>query len=99
MACSNAYNFEWKNIADDLTGDGLPSNPFYDTTDARSPQSRIYSLGYRNPFRFSIVKNTGDTDITAGNPGTLILGDVGWSKWEEIDIIKTPGLNAGWPIF
>ncbi len=84
---------------DPQTGDGLPSNPFYDTTDARSPQSRIYSLGYRNPFRFSIVKNTGDTDITAGNPGTLILGDVGWSKWEEIDIIKTPGLNAGWPYF
>jgi hypothetical protein len=24
---------------------------------------------------------------------------VGWSKWEEIDIIKTPGLNAGWPYF
>ncbi|MEO8146159.1 MAG: PQQ-dependent sugar dehydrogenase [Bacteroidia bacterium] len=84
---------------DRMTGNGLNSNPYFDSTDVRSPPSRTYATGFRNPFRSSIIPNTGSTDITAGDPGVLLVGDVGWNTWEELDIIKTGGGNYGWPVF
>ncbi len=27
------------------------------------------------------------------------MGDVGWRNYEELNIIKAPGMNCGWPIF
>ncbi len=50
----------------------------------------MYVWGLRNPYRFSI-----DDD------GTLYIGDVGQSKFEEVDVIPPAmkGANLGWSIF
>ncbi len=84
---------------DPNTGDGLPSNPFYDASNPRSPKSRVWAMGFRNPFRMSFQPNTGSTNPSDGNPGAFLVGDVGWYTWEEIDVINAPGLNCGWPLF
>lgn len=50
----------------------------------------IWALGFRNPWRFSFDRATGD----------LYLGDVGQSQWEEVDFQAAPapgGENFGWP--
>ena len=73
---------------DPQTGEGLPSNPFYDG-DPDSIPSRLWAIGFRNPFRFSI-------DPNSGAPGTLYVGDVGWWMYEELDRVY-PGDNMGWP--
>ena len=80
-------------------GDGLDSNPYYISGSPRVPQSRVWALGLRNPFRMTLRPGTGETDITAGNPGTLYIGDVGWDNWEELDINNAPGQNFGWPLY
>jgi hypothetical protein len=50
----------------------------------------VWSLGLRNPFRFSFDRQTGD----------LWIGDVGEGKWEEIDFAPAPefgqGADFGW---
>lgn len=82
---------------DPATGDGLPSNPYYDSANPRSPASRIWARGLRNPCRMSIVPGTGSHDPADGNPGVLMIGDVGWGAREELNICAGPGLNFGWP--
>ncbi|MEO5571778.1 MAG: PKD domain-containing protein [Bacteroidia bacterium] len=84
---------------DPATGNGLSSNPYYDAAQPRSAKSRVWDLGLRNPFRMTIRPGTGSTDISAGDPGVLFIGDVGWDAWEEIDVATGPGLNFGWPRF
>lgn len=84
---------------DPETGEGLPSNPFYDPSNPSSPASRTWTLGLRNPFRIAIRPGTGSTDPSLGDPGVLVVGDVGWNAWEEISVIDEPGMNMGWPIF
>ncbi len=84
---------------DPATGDGLESNPYFDPSNARAPQSRVWSLGLRNPFRVTFRPGTGDPDITAGNPGTLYIGDVGWDNWEDLNVNNAPGQNFGWPLY
>lgn len=84
---------------DPTSGNGLPSNPFYDPANPRSAASRTYALGFRNPYRMVVKPGTGSTDITEGKPGIIYLGDVGWNNWEEFDICKTPGQNFGWPVY
>jgi glucose/arabinose dehydrogenase len=67
---------------------GVPSsNPF-----TGGPTPEIWSLGLRNPFRFSFDELTGD----------LIIGDVGGGGREEVDFSPTStglgrGANYGWP--
>jgi len=67
---------------------GIPaSNPF-----VGSPTPEIWSLGLRNPFRFSFDHLTGD----------LVIGDVGAGSREEIDFSPASsglgrGVNYGWP--
>src|SRR4051812_29185795 len=68
---------------------GTPGNPFVSTPGA---VPEIWSLGLRNPFRFSFDHQTGD----------LVIADVGSSSWEEIDFAPTAsglarGTNFGWP--
>ena len=69
------------------TGDGVPGNPYYDSANPSSNRSKVWSLGYRNPFRFTI------------NPanGQVYSGDVGTSYYEEINSGK--GGNFGWPCY
>jgi glucose/arabinose dehydrogenase len=82
-----------------LTGNGYPSNPFYDSSDARSAKSRVWALGLRNPFRMTLKPNTGIEDPTGAQPGTLMIGDVGWQFWEEVNVCNVPGQNFGWPVY
>ena len=70
-------------------------NPFVSTPGA---YPLIWSRGMRNPFRFSIDKATSN----------IIIGDVGESKWEELDFgagggpagpVGGKGANYGWPCY
>ena len=80
------------------TGQGYPSNPFYDGNLA-SVQSRVWEYGLRNPFRFNVRPGTGSTDPSVGNPGVLYIGQVGWTTWEKLMIGTTGGKNFGWPCY
>ncbi|WP_197454166.1 DUF4347 domain-containing protein [Stieleria varia] len=71
---------------DPLTGKGLPDNPFWNGN-PNSNQSRVYSLGLRNPFRFAINPNSGE----------VFIADVGWLNYEEINTGR--GKNFGWPAY
>ena len=84
---------------DPITGNGIPSNPFYDATAPRAPRSRVWALGLRNPYRMTLKPGTGSTNPSDGNVGTLFIGDVGWSTWEEASVCSEPGQNFGWPLF
>ena len=60
-------------------------NPYVDAPGA----DEIYSLGLRNPFRFSFDKRT----------RTIAIGDVGQALFEEIDYLPlsaASGANFGW---
>ncbi len=81
---------------DKETGNGLPSNPFWDGN-PQSPRSRIWVYGLRNPYRFVIRPGTGVTDPTQGQPGTLYIGETGWNTYEEVNVAPGPGINFGWP--
>jgi glucose/arabinose dehydrogenase len=68
---------------------GVVGNPFVATPGA---DQDIWSLGLRNPFRFSFDAKTGD----------LVIADVGSTSWEEIDFAPAAsglarGTNFGWP--
>ena len=69
-----------------ITGEGYADNPFYNG-DSTSIESKIYSYGLRNPWRFAIHPETGEP----------VIGDVGWTNWEEINTGK--GDNFGWPLY
>ena len=59
---------------------------------AAHPQAEIVGYGLRNPWRFSFDRATGD----------LWIGDVGGSRWEEVDYTPkvSPGLeNYGWNVY
>ena len=75
------------------TGAGYSTNPFYDGNPA-SFASRIWSMGLRNPFRFTVRPNS-------PAPGTLYIGDVGWAffsdGYEELNVSRFGGENYGWP--
>jgi hypothetical protein len=59
-----------------------PGNPFI----AGGGDPYVFAYGLRNPFRSSFDGNR------------LIIGDVGQSAIEEVDVVRTdqPGLNFGW---
>ena len=69
---------------DPATGEGVADNPFA-TADLGANRSLVVSGGFRNPFRFSIHRTRGD----------LMVGDVGWSAWEEVN--TGIGTIHGWP--
>jgi len=66
-----------------------PSNPYFG---APLPKNLIWSRGFRNPWRCSFDRETGD----------FYMGDVGESSWEEINYqpaASAGGENYGWPRF
>ncbi len=67
---------------------GIPAdNPYVNRPGWRG---EIWQLGFRNPWRWSFDRGTGD----------LYLGDVGEAEWEEINYLRAPvvgGNNFGWP--
>jgi len=63
-----------------------PGNPF---PNGGLHARLIWAFGLRNPFRFHIDP----TD------GTLYIGDVGQSRWEELDRAPAGGLDFGWSRF
>ena len=81
------------------TGDGISSNPHYDSNNPRSAASRMWAMGLRNPFRMSIKPNSGSTNPADANPGILFVADVGWNVWEDLHVFDKPGLNGGWPLY
>jgi Legume lectin domain/PA14 domain/Glucose / Sorbosone dehydrogenase/Calx-beta domain len=68
------------------TGDGIADNPYW-TGDATDNASKVYASGFRNPFR-----------AVFGPGGQLAVADVGWNKYEEVNIV-TKGYNGGWPAY
>lgn len=61
-----------------------PDNPFVGMAGYRG---EIWAYGFRNPWRFSFDRGTGD----------LLLGDVGQSTREEVGLVRR-GQNHGWRI-
>ncbi len=59
------------------------------------PRPEIWSLGWRNPWRFSF------DDPAKGGTGAMVIADVGQEGWEEIDYEPAgrPGRNYGWRVF
>ncbi|MEM7659212.1 MAG: PQQ-dependent sugar dehydrogenase, partial [Bacteroidota bacterium] len=84
---------------DKSTGDGVSSNPWYDASEPRATRSRVWALGLRNPSRMALKPGTGTPNPADGNPGVLMVGDVGWDSWEELNIVKQGGMNFGWPVY
>jgi glucose/arabinose dehydrogenase len=64
-----------------------PTNPFFGQVDKRQ---EVWAYGFRNPWRWSFDRLTGD----------MLVGDVGQSRIEEIDVLPKGqgGLNYGWRI-
>ena len=71
---------------DPITGAGVSTNPFWDG-DANSNRSKVFQLGVRNPYRFTVHSS-----------GEVWIGDVGEVTWEEINH-GGPGADFGWPCF
>jgi glucose/arabinose dehydrogenase len=84
---------------DPITGNGVPSNPFYDPGAPRSARSRVWAMGLRNPYRFARRPESGSHDPNDADPGSLYIGDVGWDTWEDIQVATVGGRNFGWPVF
>ena len=61
-----------------------PDNPFVNLPGARP---EIWAYGFRNPWRMSFDRLTGD----------LWVGDVGWELWELVDRVERGG-NYGWSV-
>ena len=59
-----------------------PGNPF--------PAPEVWSIGLRNPWRFTIDHSS----------GLVVIADVGQDRFEEVSIapVAAPGLNYGWPL-
>jgi putative heme-binding domain-containing protein len=62
-----------------------PDNPFKDTPSARP---EIWAYGFREPWRFTFDRATGDCWV----------GDVGQDQYEEVTLVRQ-GENHGWNVF
>ena len=70
-------------------GYALPTdNPFFGQ--GGGIREEIWALGFRNPYRWSFDRQTGD----------MFVADVGAGSWEEVSFLPrgVAGLNMGWVI-
>ena len=84
---------------DPETGNGVSSNPFYDASAPRAARSRVWTLGIRNGFRFTVRPQSGSHNPADANPGAIYLGDVGWNTYEDMHVVPNGGRNLGWPLY
>ena len=71
---------------DDRRNYGIPpDNPFVSNDQILD---EIYAFGFRNPWRISKDKMTGD----------IYIGEVGWNRYEEVNILECGG-NYGWACY
>lgn len=65
-----------------------PGNPFSDAGTYPDECAEIFNWGFRNPFRFSFDRQTGD----------MLIGDVGQNLYEEVDFqpAGSAGQNFQW---
>lgn len=83
--CADRYEGKLLKV-DAGNGRGLPSNPFYNG-DPDSIASRVWAVGFRNPFRFTFHRGRPDADV-------LYISENG----DGIDRISRVrrGSNGGW---
>jgi glucose/arabinose dehydrogenase len=67
-----------------------PGNPFADASQHPQDCAEIFNWGFRNPFRFSIDRQTGD----------MLIGDVGQNAYEEVSFqpAGSAGQNFQWNV-
>ena len=81
------------------SGDGVASNPFFDSSAPRAARSRVWALGLHDPQRFTVRAASGSSVAADARPGTLFIGDLGYTTWEALEVTASPGTNFGWPIY
>jgi len=78
---------------DPAPGDGCGGACTIPADNPGFPQREVWALGFRNPWRFSFDRLTGD----------LLIADVGNATFEEVDLAPAPdrgrGANYGWPAY
>lgn len=79
----NSYNGKILRVSK-FSGNAVPQNPFFDSSDIEKAEGKIFAMGFRNPFRMEELED-----------GTLLVADVGASLFEEVTRIQV-GTNAGW---
>jgi glucose/arabinose dehydrogenase len=74
--------------------DGHPQGFVVPAGNAGLPRPEIWSLGWRNPWKFSF------DDVSRGGTGAMLVADVGQGAWEEIDYEPAgrAGRNYGWRV-
>src|SRR4051794_23928958 len=75
----------------DRNGNGVGGHPFCPTDSTLSHVcAKVWSKGFRNPYRFKMRPN-----------GGLTVADVGWDNREELDLIdpNESGKSWGWPCY
>lgn len=84
------FSLHGKILRISVNGTGLydipATNPY---ADGKKGSPFVYALGFRNPWWFSLDRDT----------GVVWVGDVGEDLQEEVDKITTPGSNFGWPMY
>jgi glucose/arabinose dehydrogenase len=68
-------------------GSPVPGHPYCPEADDDRICAKVFAMGFRNPFRFSLRPG-----------GGLNVGDVGEITWEEINTV-TGASNHGWPCY
>ena len=77
---------------DRTTFEGISANPYYDSSDPSSIESRVWAVGIRNSWKLTVDRATGD----------VYMGEVTDSGPEEINVMRADGstiLNFGWPYY
>ncbi len=84
MSAQDLDSYRGKLLRINPDGSVPADNPYPTGSAARRS---IWAYGFRNPFTFSIHPVT----------GRILVNDVGYTLWEEINDATTAGQNFGWP--